>query len=229
MGDPKKLKKSYSKPNHPWQKLRIDEEKLLMKGYGFKNKQELWKVTSKLNTFKYRIKNLIPKKDAVSELEKKDLVSKLFRMNLVKDNAIPEDVLAITFKDICERRLQTILVRKNLARGIKQARQFIVHGHVMVGEKKMTSPSYIVTSAEEVAVRLADNSKLASLDHPERIPVQKEIKKELHEAGLKEEVEKEEEKAHKPKKKAKSLKQELKEDVKREEKELAKEDSGDEE
>ena len=40
MGDPRKLRKKYYPPSHPWQKIRIDEEKILMKDYGFKNKKE---------------------------------------------------------------------------------------------------------------------------------------------------------------------------------------------
>ena len=41
MGSPKKQRKKYSKPSHPWQKARIEEEKALKKEYSFKNKKEL--------------------------------------------------------------------------------------------------------------------------------------------------------------------------------------------
>ena len=74
MGDPRKLRKKYQTPTHPWQKLRIDEEMSLVKEYGFKNKTELWKLNSVLRTFKNRVKNLIPKRDETAEQEKKMIV-----------------------------------------------------------------------------------------------------------------------------------------------------------
>ena len=40
MGSPKKPRKKYSTPSHPWQKIRIEEEKELLKEYGLKNKKE---------------------------------------------------------------------------------------------------------------------------------------------------------------------------------------------
>ena len=186
MGDPKKFRKKYSTPNHPWQKVRIDEEKVLMQEYGFKNKTELWKLNSKLRNYKYRVKQLVPKKDELSEKEKKDLLGRLLRLNLIKENAITEDILAVTLKDICERRLQTLVMKKDLAKSIKQSRKFIVHGHIMIGDKKLTSPSYLVSSLEEAMVRFADNSSLASESHPERKPIMKAIKAEMAAAGLSE-------------------------------------------
>ena len=34
MGDPKKLRKKYEPPRHPWQASRIESEKILFKEYG---------------------------------------------------------------------------------------------------------------------------------------------------------------------------------------------------
>jgi small subunit ribosomal protein S4 len=224
MGDPRKLRKKYSTPNHPWQKERIESEAVLMKEYGFKNKIELWKLNSILKKFKFQIKNLIPKKDATSENQKKNLLMKIYQYGLVKENAIPEDILGLTLKDMCERRFSTLVFKKGLAKSVMQARQFITHEHVMIGDKKITSPSYLVTSNEELMMKIGDNSPMVSEDHPERVPLLKKIEEEMKEAGLKPEtiepvVE------DKPKKKArKSAKQELKEDVKREEAEEAKEE-----
>ncbi len=41
MGDPKKIRKKYETPVHPWQKTRIVEEIALLKEYGLKNKKEI--------------------------------------------------------------------------------------------------------------------------------------------------------------------------------------------
>ena len=58
MGDPRKIKSKFSTPAHPWQKERIDEEKRLNKVYRFKNKKEIWKMTSKLKSFQAQAKRL---------------------------------------------------------------------------------------------------------------------------------------------------------------------------
>ena len=39
MGDPRKQRKKFSGPQHPWNKARIDEEKVLLTTYGLKNKK----------------------------------------------------------------------------------------------------------------------------------------------------------------------------------------------
>ena len=169
MGDPRKLRKKYSTPTHPWQKLRIDEEKELMKSYGFKNKVELWKLNSKLRNFKSQVKKLIPKKDEASQKQKQELIKRLQNMNLIGENAVAENILEVTMIDMCERRLQTIVFKKGLGKSIKQARQFITHEHVIIGDRKVTSPSYLVTSGDEKTITFSKNSVLMSEDHPERV------------------------------------------------------------
>ncbi|MFH2020702.1 MAG: 30S ribosomal protein S4 [archaeon] len=199
MGDPKRLRKKYSTPSHPWQKMRIEEEIALMKEYGFKNKQEIWRISSKLSNFKNQIKSLISKQDELAKKQKEDLIAKLHNLKLIGENAMLEDILALSLKDLCERRLQTVVYKKNLARSVQQARQFIVHEHIIVGDNMITSPSYLVTAKDETLIRFADKSGLASETHPERIQVKAELEKELAEKGVKKEKPKKEEKPKKPK------------------------------
>ncbi|MBN1502554.1 30S ribosomal protein S4 [Candidatus Woesearchaeota archaeon] len=168
MGDPSKLRKKYSKPSHPWQKLRIEEEKVLLKEYGFKNKTELWVLNSKLRDFKKQVKDLVPRRDEQAEKEKRQLLTKLQSLNLIGKDAILEDILALELKDICERRLQTIVFRKGLAKSIRQSRQFIVHEHITVGNHVITSPSYLISTKEEPLVSFANNALFNNEDHPER-------------------------------------------------------------
>ena len=59
MGDPKKSKKKYSTPLHPWKKERIDKEREMVKQYGLKNKTEIYKSESKARKFASLAKNLI--------------------------------------------------------------------------------------------------------------------------------------------------------------------------
>jgi len=51
---------------------------------------------------------------------------------------------------LLERRLDNVLYRLKLASTRAQARQIIVHGHVMVGPNKVYSPSYLVEIGEEI-------------------------------------------------------------------------------
>lgn len=168
MGDPRKIRKKYQTPSHPWQKERIEEEKVLSKEYGLKNKKEIWKVYSLLRTFLKLAKKLSASSGSQAEKEKKQLLDKLHRLGLIEKTAGLEDALDLKVKDLMERRLQTLLVRKGLARSIKQARQFIIHKHIMVDKKKMSVPSYIVRRDEENMISFSAGSKLAADDHPER-------------------------------------------------------------
>ncbi len=168
MGDPRKFRGKYSKPGHPWQKARIEAEKPILKEYGLRTKRELWKMDSNLKAFAKQAKRLIALRGTQAELEKKQLLSRLERLGLVKTGAGLDDVLAINLKNLLDRRLQTLVFKKGLAKTPLQARQFIIHEHVNVGSKVITSPSYIVKLAEEQQVTMTTNSPLANPEHPER-------------------------------------------------------------
>ncbi|MFH1053008.1 MAG: 30S ribosomal protein S4 [Candidatus Woesearchaeota archaeon] len=168
MGDPKKLRKKYSGPSHPWKKARIDSEAILVKEYGLRNKKEIWRLESKIKNFKDQVKNLSAKKTNQAEIEKNNLLKRLRSIKILSETSTLEDTLSLTVKDLMERRLQTLVFRKGLANSIKQARQFIVHRHVSIGDKKISVPSYIVHVDEEPLIRFSDNSALKDEDHPER-------------------------------------------------------------
>ncbi len=169
MGDPKKHRKKYSNPVIPWNKERIEEEKLLLKEYGLKNKKEIYKADSLLRKYFSLSKKLVANRTAQGELEKQQLLDKLTNLGLLKPGSDLSDVLGITINKIFERRLQTIVFRKKLAKSIKQSRQFITHQHITVAGKKITSPSYFVTTKEESIISFVPSSDLSNLNHPERI------------------------------------------------------------
>ncbi|OGZ04974.1 MAG: 30S ribosomal protein S4 [Candidatus Lloydbacteria bacterium RIFCSPLOWO2_01_FULL_50_20] len=52
-----------------------------------------------------------------------------------------------------ERRLDNVVYRLGLAQSRTQARQMVSHGHIMVGKRKLTIPSYQVKKGEIVSVR----------------------------------------------------------------------------
>lgn len=168
MGDPRKPKKKYSRPQHPWRRAQLEEEKILMEQYGLKNKKNLWKTASKLNHFKHQAKALIARHGTQTEIEKKLFLEKLQKMSLIQADAGIDDVLSLTIKDLLERRLQTMVFRKGLAHSIKQARQFIVHGHILINNQKINAPSFFVPFSFEEQIIFSPNSSLADIEHPER-------------------------------------------------------------
>ncbi len=137
----RRLKPKYSRPKKRWDKARIEEEKKLMEKYGLRRKRELWRAQAILRNFRRRARDLLANPD---ENAKKTLIAKLYRLGLVEKDASLEDVLKLSVEDILERRLQTVVYRKGLANTIKQARQFIVHGHIAVNGRRMPFPSALV-------------------------------------------------------------------------------------
>lgn len=91
------------------------------------------------------------------------LIKKLVTLGVLGPDAGFEDVLLLTVDEILKRRLQTIVFEKGLAKSIYQARQFVVHGHIQVGGKKINAPSYIVKRAEEDMVSYVAKSPLSAI------------------------------------------------------------------
>lgn len=201
MGDPKRIRKKYDTPSHPWIKSRIDDEKRLSKEFGTKNKKELWKMETILKKFKSQAKKLIALKTYQAAVEREHLFRRVKELGLVQGDVTYDAILSLSNDDVLARRLQSIVVKKELARSPKQARQFITHEHILVGDKVITSPSYLVTVAEEATVGFAVNSPFFREDHPERAiakedpaskkVVEKEAKKVSETKESKEEIQEE--------------------------------------
>ena len=52
-----------------------------------------------------------------------------------------------------ERRLDNVIYRTGFAGSRAQARQFILHGHVRVKDRKVNIPSYLVSIGEDIALK----------------------------------------------------------------------------
>jgi small subunit ribosomal protein S4 len=159
MGYPGKAKKIYNTPHHPWQKARIDEETALVKKYGMRNKKSVWKFASMLRKFRGQARTLLgvigtgfATEDSHFAREASQIQAKLQRLGVLKEESKLEDILSLKIDDLLERQLQTIVYRKGFATSMKQARQFIVHGHISLGGRKITVPSYMVLKAEEESI-----------------------------------------------------------------------------
>ena len=168
MGHPKKIRKKYKTPAHPWEKARLEQEAELIKKYALGNKKEIWKVNSHLKSFKAQAKKLSSLSTKQAEKERKLLLKKLIDIGLLKAEDTLESVLTLTIEDLMERRLQTNVLKKGLARTMKQARQFVTHGHIQLSGKVITSPSYILKINEENNLGFKSTSSLSNPDNPER-------------------------------------------------------------
>lgn len=215
MGDPKLMRKKFATPSHPWQSSRIEEERQLVKEYGLKNKSEVWKMRTKAKNFADQAKRLTAQKTSQSKKEEGHLLARLYNLGLLQKGEGIDDLLGITIKDILERRLQTIVFKKGLARSINQARQFITHQHIALKNKIVTAPSYLVLVSEEDKVSFIPKSPLANSEHPERViekakPKPKEAKP-AKKRGKREKPKKEKIGGKSPEKKEKSAKGESKE------------------
>jgi small subunit ribosomal protein S4 len=178
MGDPRKARKQYQTPAHPWNLSIIEEERVLVKEYGLGKKKEILIARSFLKKYKNIAKKLISNETAQSAKEKEQVMGKLQKLGLLTAGADLDDVLSLSVTDLLNRRLQSVVFRKGLARSMKQARQFITHRHVKVGGKEITAPGYVVSLEEESGLTFKENSALSDEEHPERAIEQKQVQKE---------------------------------------------------
>ena len=96
------------------------------------------------------------------------LINSLSKVGLVDKNSTLDDVLNLQVTDLLSRRLQTIVQRKLYFKTPYQARQAIVHGHIMIGDRVVTIPSYAVKIDEESKIQLTAESQFnQTLSKPE--------------------------------------------------------------
>ncbi len=175
MGDPKRPRKKWKGPRHPWRKDILTQELELLGRYGLRNKRELWIAKTLLRNIRHRARSLLALPKEEREPQERALVNKLYKMGLLPTpNATIDDILNLTVEDILERRLQTIVFRKGLAKTIYQSRQLITHGHIAINGKRVFSPSYIVPKNEEDKIEYAPTSPLTNPEHPLRATIEVE-------------------------------------------------------
>ncbi len=148
MGQPKKQRRKYERPKRPYDRERIERERKLLQEYGLRRKKEIWAAESILRDFRRRARELQAREN---EKNKKELLEKMNKIG-IKCSTLDE-VLGIALKDILDRRLQTIIQKKNYASSMKHARQLITHGRVSVDDRKIRWPSYIVPIELEDKIR----------------------------------------------------------------------------
>ncbi len=175
-----------------WNEDNLALEKELAKEYRVKSKKEIWKAVTFLDNIKDQAKSITSQLNSANaeqaEKQKELLIQRVKRLGIIKkDDVTLADMLTLSVRDIMNRRLQTLVVKQKLGRTVAQARQFIVHGHIKVGGKKITAPSYLVPAEDEDSITFTEKSPLSSPTHPERGDVDPAIvlkqKKEMEEVA----------------------------------------------
>jgi small subunit ribosomal protein S4 len=168
MGDPKKKHKLFTTPKRPYDVASLEEELRLVGTYGLRNKRELWRKHTELSTYRRRAREMLSIDPVERAEEQRVLLGKLHRLGLVPENGTLEDVLTLNVQAFLERRLQTMIYRRGMAKSLFQARQLITHGHVVIDGKKVKAPGYNVSLADEESLDYSDSSPLFSKTHPLR-------------------------------------------------------------
>jgi len=163
MGDPKYPRRLWRKPKRPLNYELIMEELKTLGTFGLKTKKELWKANTELSRVRNQARSLLALRQEIREGKEPILMNSLKRVGLVDENSTLDDVLNLQVTDLLSRRLQTIVMKNFGFKTPYQARQAVVHGHVMIGDRIIDIPSYVVTVNEEKDVKLVPNSSLKEL------------------------------------------------------------------
>ncbi len=169
MGDPRKFRNKFKGPRHPWNKVRLQEEIVLVGKYGLRNKHELWRAQTILSQYRTRARQLLALPEEEREAQLKVLIDKLYKLGVLPSlESSVDEVLSLTVEDFLKRRLQTMVKNLGLASTIHQARQLIVHGHIAIKDRRVTIPSYHVKRGEEDFINYAPGSPFLDPNHPLR-------------------------------------------------------------
>ncbi|MFQ6025268.1 MAG: 30S ribosomal protein S4, partial [Nitrosopumilaceae archaeon] len=122
------------------------------------NKRELWKSHTELSRIRHQARSLLALRPEERAKKEPILMKSLIRIGLVKKDSTLDDVLNLQVTDFLSRRLQTIVQKKLNFSTPYQARQAIVHRHIMIRDRLVTVPSYPVKAEEESLIHLTPES-----------------------------------------------------------------------
>lgn len=163
MGDPKYPRRVWRKPKRPLNyELKMEELKTLGT-FGLRTKRELWKAHTELSRLRHQARSLLALRQEDREEKEPILMKSLARIGLVGGDATLDDVLNLNVNNLLARRLQTIVTKKLEFKTPYQARQAVIHGHIMIGDRKVDIPSYTVTVGEENNIHFAPESKIPEM------------------------------------------------------------------
>merc|ERR1711937_99697 len=139
--------KTSNPPRRPFEKERLDTELKLIGTYGLKNKKEIWRVRLALAKIRSTARVLLTKdeKDPQRIFEGQALMRRMIRYGILDEDKQRLDyVLSLNIENFMERRLQTLVFKRGLAKSIHHARVLIRQKHIRVGRQVVNVPSFMV-------------------------------------------------------------------------------------
>ncbi len=152
MGAPKRNRRKYEKPKEIWSTERIGADNSLKDEYGLKNMKELWISQTRVSRIRRNAREFLSGGASGSTADEQAMIARLVKYGITKGGATLDDLLDLNSRSFLERRLQSIVMRKGMAKSMKQSRQIIVHGFVSINGKRVNRPGYLVSLDEEKGI-----------------------------------------------------------------------------
>ena len=166
MGDPRRFRNKYERPKKLWDAQRIEEDGTLKSEYALKNMRELFVMNQELKKYRREARRMMSLTDDERKKSESKVLAKLNKFGILDKTATLDDVLSLSVRDILERRLQTRVYKKGLAKTMRQSRQFITHGMITVSGRKVSSPSYLVDAEDDATIAYSRSFNPAVLQTP---------------------------------------------------------------
>merc|ERR1712023_510806 len=150
-------------PRRPFEKERLDAELKLIGQYGLKNKKEIWRVRLALAKIRSTARVLLTKdeKDPQRIFEGQALMRRMIRYGILDEDKQRLDyVLSLNVENFMERRLQTLVFKRGLAKSIHHARVLIRQRHIRVGRQIVNVPSFMVRNESQPHIEFALDSPM---------------------------------------------------------------------
>jgi len=145
-------------PRRPFEKERLDAELQTVGVYGLKNKREVWRLRLALARVRKVARELLKLDDKNEKrlFEGQALMRRLHRLGVLEESKNQLDyVLQLKLEDFMERRLQTIVWRKGLAKSPHHARCLINQRHIRVRNQMVNQPGFLVRTDSQPHIAYA--------------------------------------------------------------------------
>merc|ERR1711977_694938 len=136
-------------PRRPFEKERLDAELKIIGQFGLKNKKEIWRVRLALAKIRATARTLLTKdeKDPKRIFEGQALMRRMIRYGILEEDKQRLDyVLSLSIENFMERRLQTLVFKRGLAKSIH---------HIRVGRQIVNVPSFMVRVESQPHIEFA--------------------------------------------------------------------------
>jgi len=148
LGSAKRNRKKFEKPKERWNLARIKGDNTLVEEYGLKNMKELWKVQTEISRIRGNVRKLLSGGSHFEDVKER-LIGRLVKLGIATNTTTLDDLLDLKERSLLDRRLQSVVFKKGMARTVKQARQLTVHGFIAIDGRKVNRPSYLVDASLE--------------------------------------------------------------------------------